>query len=123
MKTFALSLLAVLVSFPLAHADLSMPKKRNFYDQAGEGLANIIHAPSEILDSTYELSMNEGPTVGYTKGVVQGVSRTVMDIFVGVAQVVTSPFAQVIDSEMKLPAYDSQQAEAYPPADLLDNWY
>jgi hypothetical protein len=67
--------------------------------------------------------MNEGPTVGYTKGVVQGVSRTVMDIFVGVAQVVTSPFAQVIDSEMKLPAYDSLQAEAYPPADLLDNWY
>jgi len=114
---------ALLLAFiSIASADLSMPKKRYFYDQLGEGLANIILAPAEIFDSTYTLTMSDGGTVGCTKGFVQGMSRMVMDVCVGVADVVTAPFAMVIDDTLKSPAYDSGQEQVYPPADLYD-WY
>jgi putative exosortase-associated protein (TIGR04073 family) len=110
----------ILLSINFAQADLTMPKKPTFYDKLGRGLANIVLAPAHLFDSTYELTMTEGPTVGTTKGFVQGTSRMVMDIFVGVAEVVTSPFPS---KSFKSPAYDSGQVEPYPPADLIDNWY
>lgn len=97
-----------------------MPKKPSFYDKAGRGIANIIFSPTEILDSSYEILQKEGPTVAATKGLIQGFSRMVMDIFVGVFEVATSPFPAEI---MKSPAYDSQVIEEYPPSDLYDNWY
>jgi putative exosortase-associated protein (TIGR04073 family) len=114
------SLLLVLVTLSMAQADLTMPKKPNFYDKLGHGIANIILAPAHILDSTYELTLTEGPTVGTTKGLVQGTSRMVMDMFIGVAEVFTSPFP---GKSYKSPAYDSGLVEAYPPADLIENWY
>ena len=119
MKKYALVLVAVLMASPL-YADLQMPQKENFYDRLGHGIANIILSPAHLLDSPYELMMDEGPTVGATKGLVQGTSRMVMDIFVGVAEVVTSPLP--VES-LKQPAYDSKVIEKYPPADLYDNWY
>jgi len=119
MKKYAFILVAVLMASPL-YADLQMPQKENFYDRLGHGIANIFLAPSHLLDSPYELMRSEGPTVGGTKGVVQGVSRTFMDFFVGIAEVATSPFP--VES-LKQPAYDSKVVEKYPPADLLDNWY
>ena len=112
----------LLAFISIAAADLSMPKKRYFYDQLGEGLANIVMAPAELFDSPYGLTMAEGGTIGNTKGFVQGMSRMVMDVCVGIAEVVTCPFAMVIDDNLKSPAYDSGQVEVYPPADLK-NWY
>jgi putative exosortase-associated protein (TIGR04073 family) len=123
MRTLLTLTLTVALS-AVAFADLSLPKKSNFYDQMGRGIANIVLAPAEILDSTYQLTMEEGPTVGLTKGLVQGTSRGVMDICIGVVEVVTSPLAPVFNTEsFKFPAYDSGQKDPYPPADLIDNWY
>jgi putative exosortase-associated protein (TIGR04073 family) len=114
------SIALILLSVSFAQADLSMPKKPNFYDKLGNGLANIILAPAHLFDSPYELIQTEGPTVGTTKGFVQGTSRMIMDIFVGVAEVITSP---IPSKSYKSAAYDSGQVEPYPPADLIDNWY
>jgi len=119
MKRYALIIVAVLMTAPL-HADLQMPQRENFYDRLGHGVANIFLAPAHLLDSPYELMRTEGPTVGATKGMVQGFSRTFMDVFVGIAEVITSPFP--VES-LKQPAYDSKAVEKYPPADLYDNWY
>lgn len=112
--------LALVMTFSMAHADLTMPKKPTFYDRLGQGLANVILAPAELFDSTYMLTQAEGPTVGTTKGLVQGAGRMIMDVGVGVAEIVTSPFG--VDG-IKSAAYDSGNVNAYPPADLYDNWY
>ncbi len=118
-----LTAVLLLAFVSMASADLSMPKKRNIYDQLGEGLANIILAPAELFDSPYGLTMSDGPTVGTTKGFVQGTTRMIMDVMVGIAEVATFPFAMVIDDSLKSPAYDSGQVQPYPPADLYNNWY
>jgi len=119
MKKIAL-LAACLMIGSFAQADIQMPKKPNFYDRMGQGVANVLFAPAEILDSTYSLTMEEGPTVGATKGVVQGLSRMVMNVFVGTFQIVSSPFP--LKNNPKQPAYDTLQVSPYPPADLED-WY
>lgn len=118
-KLLALLVLAAFTG--MAHADLSMPKRPNFYDKAGRGLANVILAPAHLFDSPYGLTMEEGPTVGTTKGFVQGTSRMVMDMGMGVYELLTAPFPPY--ESLKLPAYDSAQQNPYPPADLIDNWY
>ncbi len=112
--------LALVAAFSMAHADLSMPKKPTFYDRMGQGLANVILAPSELFDSTYALIQAEGPTVGTSKGFVQGVSRMIMDLGIGVAEIVTSPFG--VDG-LKCAAYDTGDVNLYPPSDLYSNWY
>jgi putative exosortase-associated protein (TIGR04073 family) len=119
--TFAL----VLGAFTLARADISMPVQDNFYDKMGRGLANIALAPTEIIDSMYSLNELEGPTVAWSKGLVQGTSRAVMDIGLGVGDVVTSPFPigpGASYQTWKQPAYDSMVVRDYPPADL-QNFY
>ncbi|MGF1678936.1 MAG: hypothetical protein ACFCUX_07055 [Candidatus Methylacidiphilales bacterium] len=103
-----------------AYADLQMPKRENFYDRMGHGVANILLSPTHILDSPYGLLQTDGPTVASTKGLTQGISRMFMDFFVGIAEVVTSPFP--VES-LKSPAYDTGVVAKYPPADLLENWY
>jgi putative exosortase-associated protein (TIGR04073 family) len=120
MKKIALLAACMLIG-TFAQADIQMPKKPNFYDRMGQGLANIIYSPVEILDSTYALTEEEGPTVGWSKGLVQGTSRMVMNIFVGTFQIVSSPFP--LKNNPKQPAYDTLQVTEYPPADLQDNWY
>lgn len=120
MKKIVLLAACTLIT-ALAQADIQMPKKPNFYDRMGQGLANIVFAPVEILDSTYSLTMAEGPTVGWSKGLVQGGSRAVMNVFVGTFQVISSPFP--LKNNPKQPAYDTLQVTPYPPADLQDNWY
>jgi len=115
-----LTLLACLALNTSVWADLQMPPKENFYDRLGHGLANIFLAPSHVLDSPYSMLETEGLTTASTKGMVQGISRMIMDIGVGFAEVVTSPFP--VES-LKSPAYDSHVVEPYPPADLVDNWY
>lgn len=119
MKTLACTLSLLMVA-TLGSADIRMPQKPNFYDRAGQGLANIAFAPLEILDSWFQLTMDEGPTVGFSKGLVQGVSRMSMNVFVGAFELVTSPFPI---HPIKQPAYDTGQIRAYPPADLYDNFY
>jgi hypothetical protein len=64
--------------------------------------------------------MEEGPTVGFTKGFVQGTGRMSMDMFIGVFEMVTSPFPIL---PIKQPAYDTGTVSSYPPADLYDNFY
>ena len=125
MKAIATVSLVSLLGAISALADISMPKKDNFYDKAGRGLANVAHAPAEIFDSTFTLAETEGGTVGYTKGFVQGVSRMVMDIGHGVFDLVTAPFPAgpggTYRSYKERP-YDSMAVNEYPPADL-NNWY
>jgi putative exosortase-associated protein (TIGR04073 family) len=116
-----LLLVTVLAMAGVAQADLSMPKKPNFYDKAGRGLANIILSPAHLFDSPYSLLQEEGPTVAGTKGFVQGTSRMLMDVAHGIYEVVFSPFPPY--ESLKQPAYDSGQQNPYPPADLIDNWY
>lgn len=117
-KLAVICMLGLMVS--VASADLSMPKKDNFYDKMGRGLANIILSPAHLFESPYELTQEYGGTVGMTKGFVQGTSRMVMDIFVGVAEIATAPFPT---GPLKGRAYDTGQVEPYPNADLKDNWY
>lgn len=119
MKSKALCLVLLLLT-SIAQADLKMPERDNFYDKMGRGIANIVLSPAHLFDSPYVLTQEYGPTVGTTKGFVQGTSRMIMDIFVGVAEVVTSPFPT---GSLKSPAYETGVVEPYPPADLLDNWY
>ncbi|MFQ3671648.1 MAG: exosortase system-associated protein, TIGR04073 family [Verrucomicrobiia bacterium] len=119
MKSICLTLALVLVA-AVSYGDIQMPKKPNFYDRAGQGLANLVLAPVEILDSMWVLTMEEGPTVGFTKGFVQGVSRMSMDVFVGAFELVTSPFPI---APIKQPQYDTGTIRLYPPADLYENFY
>ena len=120
--------LAILLIAPqvMAHADISMPVRDTFYDKLGRGLADIVFSPSEMLDSQYGMIDTEGTTVAFTKGLVaQGMSRMIMDIGMGVFEIVTSPFpTQNFHSyrSQKLPPYDSMVVNPYPPADLK-NWY
>ncbi len=120
MKKLLLATILVAATISFTFADLQMPKKPNFYDKLGRGVANLLTAPTHILDSTYGITQMEGGTVGYTKGFVQGTSRTVMDVFHGVFDIVTSPFPS---KSLKQPQYDTGVVQVYPPADLLDNWY
>ena len=120
--------LAILLFVPqiTTHADISMPVRDTFYDKLGRGLADIVTSPSELLDSQYGMIDTEGNTVAFCKGfVVQGTSRMVMDIGMGVFEVITSPFpTQNFHSyrSQKLAPYDSMVINGYPPADL-NNWY
>lgn len=123
-------LAAVVVTLALAHslrADISMPVKDNFYDKMGRGLANIVLAPTEIIDSIYTLNELEGPTVAWSKGLVQGVSRGVLDIGAGVGETVTSPFPigprGFNYQTWKSTPYNSMVVNEYPPADLQTNFY
>lgn len=120
MKQLFATLTLLALTVTIASADLSMPQKDNFYDKVGRGLANIILSPAHLFESPYELTEEYGGTVGTTKGFVQGTSRMVMDIFVGVAEIVTAPFPT---GPLKGKAYDTGQVEPYPNADLKDNWY
>ena len=123
MKRIALLFVIAAFGISAAEADLTMPKRKNMYDYAGQGFANIILAPSHLLDSPYGLLESDGPTVAATKGVVQGISRMFMDMGVGIAELATAPFAPIINEEYKNPAYDTGLINTYPPADLYDNWY
>jgi putative exosortase-associated protein (TIGR04073 family) len=120
--------LAVLLLAPMmmAKADISMPIKDTFYDKMGRGLANLLFSPSELLDSQYGMIDTEGNTVAFCKGfVVQGTSRMVMDMGMGVFEIVTSPFPTADFGSyrsQKLPPYDSMVVNAYPPSDLK-YWY
>ncbi|PTY01519.1 hypothetical protein DB346_12260 [Verrucomicrobia bacterium LW23] len=90
-RTLLLILLAA--SLLSARADISLPRKDNFYDKLGRGLANIFVAPAEILDSHYTLLQTEGETVAFFKGLlVQGPSRMLQDMALGVVDVATAPF-------------------------------
>lgn len=120
--------LALLLAAPqiMARADISMPVRDSFYDKLGRGIANVCFSPSEMLDSQYGMLDTEGDTVAFCKGfLVQGISRTLMDMGQGVFEIATAPFpTQNYDSyrSMKLPPYDSMVVNAYPPSDLK-NWY
>ncbi|HSI86087.1 MAG: hypothetical protein ACAI35_14785 [Candidatus Methylacidiphilales bacterium] len=91
-RTLLLTLLAASLCVA-ARADISLPRKDNFYDKLGRGLANIVVAPAEILDSHYTLLQTEGETVAFFKGfLVQGPSRMLQDMALGVVDVATAPF-------------------------------
>lgn len=123
------SILSVVLIFTVLtlqlQADICLPKKDNFYDKAGRGIANIVFSPAELLDSSYSMLDTEGPTVAFTKGfLVQGTSRMLMDIGDGIAEFVTSPLPINNGSyrSFKSRPYDSMVVNDYPPADLK-NWY
>src|ERR1700761_7903804 len=120
-RIFALAILLVAPSFA-AHADISMPVRDSFYDKLGRGLANIVFSPSELLDSQYGMIDTDGTTVAFCKGfMVQGTSRMVQDMGIGIFEIITSPFpTQAGDSyrSQKMAPYDSMVVNDYPPADL-----
>jgi putative exosortase-associated protein (TIGR04073 family) len=125
MKRILSLALVLTMAATTARADISMPVRDSFYDKLGRGIADIITAPSELLDSQYGMIDTEGDTVAFCKGfVVQGVSRMIMDMGTGVFEVVTSPFPTNNGSyrSQKLPPYDSMVVNQYPPGDLT-NWY
>ncbi|SDT97598.1 putative exosortase-associated protein, TIGR04073 family [Verrucomicrobium sp. GAS474] len=117
-------LLLGLISAPL-RADISMPKKETLYDKVGRGFANIALAPTEILDSMFTLNELEGPTVAWTKGLVQGTGRTVSDIGLGVVDLATGPLPVGPGASyrtLKQHPADSMIVNPYPPGDLV-NFY
>ena len=123
-RILALTLLTAM-TLSTVSADISMPVKDNFYDKLGRGISDIITSPAEILDSQYGMINTEGDNVAFCKGAVaQGVSRMVMDITMGVFEIVTSPFPTNNGSyrSQKLTPYDSMVVNDYPPGDL-NNWY
>ena len=120
MKTF-LSLGLLVSAFPaLVLADLRLPPKPTMMEKLGRGVANVILSPSELLDSLYMETQEGGGAYGDTFGFTQGVSRMVMDMGVGAVEITTF---FIPTKSMKMPAHDTGQVEAYPPADLKDNWY
>ncbi len=124
MKKLTIALFALIVGTSL-HADISMPKKDNFYDKFGRGVANIATAPTEILDSIYYYNETEGGTVGFCKGITQGVSRTLMDIGHGTFDIVTAPLPvgpYFSYRTWKSRPWNSMVVNDYPPGDLT-NWY
>ena len=125
MKRILSLALVLTLAVTTVRADISMPIKDSFYDKLGRGIADIITAPSNLLDSQYGMIDTEGNTVAFCKGfLVQGVSRMIMDMGQGVFEVVTSPFPTNNGSyrSQKLPPYDSMVVNQYPPGDLT-NWY
>ena len=125
MKRILTLALVVTMAATTARADISMPIKDSFYDKLGRGISDIITSPSEMLVSQYGMIDTEGANVAFCKGfIAQGVSRMVMDIGIGVFEVVTSPFPTNNGSyrSQKLPPYDSMVVNCYPPGDLT-NWY
>ncbi|MEM1060283.1 MAG: hypothetical protein AAGK14_13645 [Verrucomicrobiota bacterium] len=121
-----LPLIALLCLSGIAHADISMPKGPTFYDKMGRGFANIIFAPAEVLVSHWELLQTEGATVAFNKGfIVQGPSRMLMDMGMGVFEIATAPLPLNDGwsySSFKMAPYDSMVVRPYPPADL-EYWY
>jgi len=115
-----LCLLAVLTLPALSWADLRLPPKPTIFEKLGRGIANVTLASSELLDSNYQLLQEKGPTYAYTVGIVQGVSRVIMDTGVGAIEIGTF---FIPTKSMKMPAHDTGQVEPVPPADLKDNWY
>jgi len=103
-----------------------MPIADNFYDKMGRGIANVVFSPAEILESQWTLLQVEGGTVGFCKGfLVQGPSRMVQDMGLGIFDIITSPFPLhpgVSYQTFKQPPYDSMVVRDYPPADL-EYWY
>jgi putative exosortase-associated protein (TIGR04073 family) len=121
-RLLALALLAAACLLS-ARADISMPVKDSFYDKLGRGMANLLTAPAELLDSQYGMIDTEGNTVAFFKGfVVQGMSRAAMDMGHGVFEIITSPFPTPDYESLKCPPYDSMVVNDNPPADLK-NWY
>lgn len=124
MKAIVLTV-ALLATISLARADISLPKKDNFYDKAGRGFANIVYAPAEFFDSTYSLLQTDGPTVAFSKGIVQGAGRTLSDIALGMFDVATAPLPigpGFTYETYKSAPWDSMVVNEYPPADLK-HWY
>jgi putative exosortase-associated protein (TIGR04073 family) len=125
MKRILSLALVLTLAVTTVRADISMPIKDSFYDKLGRGIADIVTAPSNLLDSQYGMIDTEGNTVAFCKGfLVQGISRMIMDMGQGVFEVVTSPFPTNNGSyrSQKLPPYDSMVVNQYPPGDL-NNWY
>ena len=119
MKT-RFALLMVLALPALGWADLRLPPKPTIFEKLGRGIANVTLASSELLDSNYQLLQEKGPTYAYTVGIVQGVSRVIMDTGVGAIEIGTF---FIPTKSLKMPAHDTGQVEPVPPADLKDNWY
>ena len=75
-----------------------------------------------MIDSEYSMIDTEGTTKAFFKGfIVQGISRMVMDIGMGVFEIGTAPFPTQEGGSyrsLKLPPYDSMVVNDYPPADL-----
>lgn len=107
------------------HADISMPKRENFYDRLGRGIANVVGAPTEIADSVYYYNQVDGGTVAFSKGLVQGISRMVCDFAQGGYEIVTSPLPVGPDGSyrtFKQPPWNCSVVDEYPPADLKYFW-
>ena len=118
MKRFLSLALVLTMAMTSARADISMPIKDNFYDKLGRGIADIVTSPSELLVSQYGMIDTEGDDVAFCKGfVVQGVSRMIMDMGMGVFEIVTSPFPTNNGSyrSQKLAPYDSMVVNDFYP--------
>ncbi len=125
MKRILSLVLVLAMAATTSRADISMPVRDNFYDKLGRGISDIVTSPSELLDSQYGMIDTEGDNVAFCKGfLVQGISRMIMDIGMGVFEITTSPFPTNNGSyrSQKLAPYDSMVVNAYPPGDL-NNWY
>lgn len=126
MKQILALALFIAVTSLTVRADISMPVRDTFYDKLGRGIANVAFSPTELLDSQYGMLDTEGDTVAFCKGfLVQGISRMVQDMGVGVFEIVTSPIPTADFGSyrsQKQPAYDSMVINDYPPSDLK-NWY
>jgi putative exosortase-associated protein (TIGR04073 family) len=112
---------ALFLALPgFARADLRLPPKPTMMEKLGRGVANVGLASAELLDSNYQLLLEQGPSYAWTVGLLQGASRVVMDTGVGVIEIGTF---FIPTKSLKMPAHDTGQVEPVPPADLKDNWY
>ena len=87
--------LAIFLSFSSsAWADEQEHQGSPFVSKASHGVANIvtgmIEIPKNVTNITHDSNIFAGMTVGLLRGVVHGVSRTL----IGVADLVSSPFAK-----------------------------
>ncbi|MES2307753.1 MAG: exosortase system-associated protein, TIGR04073 family [Verrucomicrobiota bacterium] len=106
----------------VAQADISLPVQKTIYDKIGRGVANVVAAPVEIVDSICEVTEAEGPIAGWTKGPTQGVARTFMDVGLGFFDLLTAPLPvgpYFTYQTWKQHPYNSTIVQDYPPSDFL----
>ncbi len=104
----------------ITHADISLPKETTLADKLGRGLGNIIGAPGEVIDSYLQVTQEQGPIAGITKGLLfQGGYRMITDIGHGFYDLATGPLPvgpYYSYQSWKKPANNSSLVQEYPPS-------
>ena len=90
-KFLPILVLVVLFAQAPAHAD-DMDSGYKWQNKLGRGFVNICTSPLDIIRGIDLTSKSDGPQVGWTIGVLKGLTGTVLRVGTGLVDVFTCPF-------------------------------